>query len=317
MKFPRHRLRRFVFRTAVAACFFTLHEVPPAFAQHSATLSAEPAVALAETLTAACRQDQAVFATHLTAENAKAFGELPASQRAAVLKRFVLLEDSGKPLLSSGPEGNTVLRCEAGGVISEIRFGASQVRENLAFIPVEVPQSGRTQRVRFGLVREGGEWKLLSVGLLLVDIPAMAEQWKESDLEERETAITALLGKIAAALKSYQRAYGKLPESLEQLGPPPEGGVSPDQAGLLDAASASGESRGYRFRYTIVPATVEGDEAERNKAAGFTLAATPLQYEKEGRKSFYLDSSGTLRGADKHGAVATVNDPPLGSQAQP
>ena len=235
----------------------------------------------------------------------------------AILKRLVLLEDTGKPLLST-LEGHTVVRCEGGGVTSEIRFGAAEVQENLAFIPVSVPEGPDSQSVRFGLVRESGQWKLLSVGLLLLDIPALGRQWEESDLQARERNAIGALHQIANALKSYQNAYGKLPETLDQLGPPVQNGASPEAAGLLDSNLAKGLVGGYRFRYAILPASGEGDESDRNKAAGFTLAATPAEYGKDGRRSFLLDSGGTLRGADKNGAVATSDDPPVeGQETQP
>ena len=113
---------------------------------------------------------------------------------------------------------------------------------------------------------------------------------------------------MSGALKSYQIAYGNLPETLEQLGPPTQDGASPEAAGLLDSAQAKGLAGGYRLRYAIVPVGEE-NESERNRAAGFSLAATPVVYGKDGRRSFFLDSGGTLRGADKNGAVATTDDP--------
>ena len=278
-----------------------------------AVVTPDPAEALGETLTAACRQDQAGFANHLTSDSAEAYRALPEEQRVALLKRFVLLEDPGKALLST-LNGHTVVRCEASGVVSEMRFGESQVRENLAFISVTVPEGDDQQSVRFGLVREGGQWKLLSVGLVLLDIPALAREWSESDVRQHEQKAIFALRKIAEALKSYQTAYGKLPETLDELGPPPEGGFSPEKAGLLDADSAKGVAEGYRVRYSIVPASGGEDESERNRAAGFTLAAAPVEYGRNGRRSFLLDSGGTLRGADKNGAVATAEDPRVGGE---
>jgi hypothetical protein len=280
---------------------------PDVSAQRGAPPISDPAQALEETLTAACRHDEAAFASHLTGDNAQAYRALTQEHRVALLRRLVLLEDPGKPLLSTS-DGQTVVRCEAAGVTSEMRFGAAEVRENLAFIPVSVPEGAGTQSVRFGLVRESGQWKLLSVGLLLLDIPPMARQWDESELQARERNAIGALRKIANALKSYQNAYGKLPETLDQLGPPPQDGASPESAGLLDSDLAKGLAGGYRVRYAIVPASGEGDESERNKAAGFTLAATPVEYGKDGRRSFLRDSNGTLRGADKKGAVATTDD---------
>jgi hypothetical protein len=233
------------------------------------------------------------------------------------MRRLVLLEDSGKPLLSA-LDGDTVVRCEAGGVTSEMRFGRAEVRENLAFIPVSVAEGVNTRSVRFGLIRESGQWKLLSVGLLMLDIPALASQWAESDLQTRERNAIAALQRIASALRSYQSAYGKLPEMLDQLGPPTQDGASPEAADLLDSGLAKGLAGGYRVRYAIVPAPSEGDESDRDKAAGFTLAATPVQYGKDGRRSLFLNSNGMLRGADKRGAVATAEDPTVESdETQP
>ena len=292
-----------------------------AFAQRGAPSAAppasDPAQALEETLAAACRHDETSFASHLTSDNAQAYGALMQEQRIALLKRFVLQEDPGKPLLSS-IDGRTVVRCESAAATSEMRFGATEVRENLAFIPVSVPEGEETQSVRFGLVRESSQWKILSVGLLLLDIPALGRQWEESDLQARERSAIAAMRQVAGALKSYQRAYGNLPETLEQLGPPVHDGASPETAGMLDSELAKGLAGGYRVRYSIVPATGEENESERSTAAGFTLAAAPVVYGKDGRRSFFLDSTGTLRGADKNGAVATANDPRVESgDAQP
>ena len=112
-------------------------------------------------------------------------------------------------------------------------------------------------------------------------------------------AIRTLLA-LADALRTYQRAFGNLPESLEQLGPAPKDAVSPDAAGLVDADVAAGKKGGYLFRYRILPGGV---------GAGFELAAVPVEYGTSGRRSFFLDASGKLHGADKQGVVATDTDP--------
>ena len=206
-----------------------------------------------------------------------------------------------------------MVRCDAQGVVSEVRFGATEQHDNLAFIPVQVPKAGEgAQSGRFGLVREDGQWKLLSLGLLLLDVPQLARQWEQADINVRASAAEAAavdsLRKIAAALAQYRQAFGHLPDSLSQLGPA-KGGNSPDQAGLLDADLAAGERGGYRFRYNITSAGGTALDADRDQLAGFQLAATPVEYGEAGRRSFYLDAGGTLRGADKQGAVATSNDP--------
>jgi hypothetical protein len=304
-RFRRARFQRLAAAVALVVCCASF-----AGAQNAPQADSDPAPALADTLSAACSHDEITFAKHLTTPNAVAFLDLPAEQRAALLKRLVLLEDPGKPVSSTGPQGHTIMRCEAGGLFSEMRFGASEVEANLAFIPVDLPPEGDAPRsVRFGLVREGGEWKLLSVGLLLLDLPTLAQQWEQSELDAREAEAVAALGTLAAALTKYQAAFGKLPEKLAMLGPAPPGGIAPEQAGLVDAALAAGENGSYRFRYNIAPAAAPGDESDRDKTDGFALAATPIEYGKTGRRSFYLDTRGTLRGGDKNGAVATAADP--------
>jgi hypothetical protein len=274
---------------------------------------ASPDSALAESLSAACRQDATAFAAFLTADNAAAFRALPEPQRKELMKRLVQLEDAGRPLLSTSANGHQIVRCATPGMSIEMRFGNVRLRENLAFIPMEIPLPEESPRsVTFGLVREGGSWKLLSVGLLLLDIPSLAKQWEQGDLEAREAKAIANLRQLASALETYRRAYGKLPDSLTPLGPAPPSGISPEAAGLVDADLASGTKEGYAFRYTEVPVVESLPEAEANKTAGFVLAASPTEYGKSGRRSFFLDSAGVLRGADKQGSVATSTDPKLG-----
>lgn len=309
------RLLAFAVTMAVAA---TLLLAPANLRAQTPAPAADPAEALANALSAACRLDAESFAAFLTDRNAVAFRKLPEAQRTELLKRFVLLDDPGKPLISKSVAGHPVLRCEAGGVTSEVRFGATEQSENLAFIPVEIPQAAdEAHSVRYGLVRDAGGWKLLSLGLLLLDVPALQQQWLQDELAARESPTVAAMRKIADALKNYQTAYGKLPEALDQLGPAPpaatdgSGGTSPEQAGLLDSELAAGATADYQFRYSIVSAPEAGDESERNKTAGFTLAAVPMEYGKTGKRSFYLDSDGHLHAADKHGAVASSTDPQI------
>lgn len=283
-------------------------------AQTQLPAPASPEVALSGALSAACRQDPAAFANFLTSDNAAAYRALPAPQRTAFMKRFVLLEDPGRPLLSTSTTGHPVVRCESPGISTEMRFGETRLRENLAFIPMEIPLPGEPSRsITFGLVREGGSWKVLSVGLILLDIPSMEKQWEQADMEAREEEAIAALRKLATALESYRRAYGKLPDALEPLGPAPKGGISPEAAGLIDADLSAGNKDGYAIRYRIVPAGGNLPEEDANQAAKFELAATPIEYGKTGRRSFFLDSGGILRGADKQGAVATSADPRMTS----
>jgi hypothetical protein len=303
-----HRLKPVLLAFAAIVAFSSLNV---SAAQQPA--SASPETALSDALSAACRQDSPAFANSLTADNAAAFRELPGAQRTAMMKRFVLLEEPGKPLLSTGGKGQKIVRCESPSFTTEMRLGATRLRENLAFVPMEIPITGEDPRtITFGLVREGGNWKLLSVGLMMLDVPAMAKQWEQADLDASEDAAIADLRSVASALDTYRRAYGKLPDSLTALGPAPPNGVSPETAGLLDSDLAAGSKDGYTIRYTIAPAASNLPEEDADKAETFSLSSSPKEYGRTGRRSFFLDSSGVLRGADKHGEIATSTDPRIG-----
>jgi len=56
-----------------------------------------------------------------------------------------------------------------------MQIGGAELRDNIAFLPWSsaVPPIPLVQRSsdHHGLVREDGEWKLLSLGLLLLDFP--------------------------------------------------------------------------------------------------------------------------------------------------
>ncbi len=266
----------------------------------------DPAVALASMLTAACKQNETQFATYLTADNAAAFKNLPADQRTSVLHRLSLVDTAGRPLLSSDADGHTVVRCEASASTSELRFGATRAHENLAFIPVRSAAGDPTD---FGLVRESGGWRLLSVGILLFDVPQLAGRWAQQDVENHEiTAANALLD-LTEAIDRYHDAFGQFPESLAQLGPAPKNEVSPDQANLITAEMAGGTHDGYRYHYRVL------SDADGN-ASGYEVAATPEQYGKNGKRSFIVDSGKKLHGADKHGELATTDDPVITPKAE-
>ena len=268
---------------------------------------ANPAGALSAALGAACRENEADFANYLTSDSGAAFRALPAERRMAFLKRFSLADGVGKTLVSSDTHNHTVLRCQAPEQTVEFRFGEVRYHESLAFVPVAVVNSQETE---FGLVRESGGWRLISLGLVLLDIPQLSKQWATQDLATREDGAIADLRGLADAVQSYRRAFGKLPESLAQLGPAPKNEISPEQAALVNEHLAAGSEGGYQFRYRIVPAADEND-------ATFELAATPENYGKTGQRSFFLDGAGKLHGADKRGTVAAPDDPLIAEAKAP
>lgn len=76
------------------------------------------------------------------------------------------------------------------------------------------------------------------------------------------------------------------------------------EASLINAYLENGENCGYLFRVQI---TVRSNETP----AGFAVRAVPRQYGVAGFRSLYIDESGVLRGADKGGAEANADDPPI------
>jgi type II secretory pathway pseudopilin PulG len=291
-----------VFATVALPAFFFAATLA---AQESQAL--DPAATLSAALSAACRGNEAQFATYLTAENSAAFRALPPEQRAAFLKRFSLSDEPAKPLISSDLQDHTILRCLALEGTAEFRFGDVRVHENLAFVPVTVVDG---EHAEFGFVRESGAWRLLSLGLVLLDVPQLSKQWAAADLRAREESAVEALRDLAEAIGTYRRAWGKLPDSLAQLGPAPKNNISPDQASLVDDHLAGGSKGGYQFRYRITPGSKEDDPA-------FEIAATPNDYGKTGRRSFFFDSAGKTHGADKHGAMVTAEDPLVTDEKTP
>jgi type II secretory pathway pseudopilin PulG len=268
-------------------------------AQDPDAIVVDPASALADVITAACRGDEAALANSFTFANAAAYRALPPEERKRLLQRFSLLDIAGKPMLSSDQDNHTVIRCETEDGVAEFRFGATRLEDNLAFIPVSVV-GGESDD--FGLVREAGNWKLLSVGLVLLDIKQLSVQWAASDFEQRENDAAIALQNLSSAIDNYEKTFGKLPDSLAQLGPGPTKQVTPDKAALVSDSLAAGSQGGYRFIYRVVPGVDSSSER-------YVIEALPEDYGTSGKESFFRDTSGEIHGADNHGASATAADP--------
>lgn len=269
-----------------------------------------PSAALRDVLTAACSQSQNEFARFLTARNKESFSRMAPAARVAFMKRFVLLNEPGKPSVTANPAGRPIVRCDTPAGAAEIQIGGADTRDNVAFLPVDLrdatDSSGASAiQVNMGLVRENGEWKILSLGLVLLDLPSLELEWDSAEADKNEQAAIESLKVIAEAVETYRRKYSRLPGSLSSLGPPLHGPANPEAAGFADSDLAAGMKNGYSFRYVIVGASGLGAPAK------FELAATPLSYGRTGHRSFFLDAAGTLRGADRQGAVGAASDPRL------
>lgn len=280
----------------------------PTAASVSANITAPdaPSAALRDLLAAACAHDETNFEKFLTARNAESFARLAPAARIELMKRFVLLDGAGKPALSANPSGRPIIRCSTPDGAAEIQLGGVDLRENIALLPLDIRdvselQAGEPHHILMSLVRENSSWKILSIGMLFLDLPSLEVEWDQSAIGTNERDALASLKLIAAAVESYRKTYSRLPESLSELGPAPK--PSPEAAGLLEADLVSSHSNGYIFRMVIVGANDLGAPAQ------YELSATPATYGRTGKLSFFRDVNGKFHAADRQGAVGHTLDP--------
>lgn len=77
------------------------------------------------------------------------------------------------------------------------------------------------------------------------------------------------------------------------------------QAGLIRSDLSDYTARGYLYEVQII-ASVPGQQP-----ASFKIWASPHHYPTLAIRSFYIDQTGVLRGADRNGGQADQNDPPV------
>jgi hypothetical protein len=266
-----------------------------------------PSAALRDVLMAACSQSQNDFEHFLTARNKESFSRMAPAARVAFMKRFVLLNQAGKPSATTNPSGRPIVRCDTPEGAAEIQIGGADTSDNLAYLPVSLRDAtdttdASTIQVTMGMVRENGDWKILSLGVVLLDLPSLELEWDSAEADKNEKTAIESLKEIVEAVEAFRIKYARLPNSLSSLGPPLHGVANADAAGLLEPDLAAGMRNGYSFRYVIVGASGLGAPGK------FELAATPLTYGRTGHRSYFRDASGTLRGADHKGAVGSAGD---------
>lgn len=108
-----------------------------------------------------------------------------------------------------------------------------------------------------------------------------------------EASALSSLSKIYSAQEAYQNEHVKF-GTLADL----------ERENLITPELASGLRNGYRF-------TVETVADRGDGLPGFVAVAVPNQYPHTGRRSFFLDESGVLRGGDFQGAAPTRYDTPI------
>jgi len=94
-----------------------------------------PNATLKAVLSAACSQNQSEFGRFLTARSMEAFSRMTPQARIALMKRFVLLNEPGKPTASANPAGRPIVRCQTPDVTTEMQIGGADLRDNVRFSP--------------------------------------------------------------------------------------------------------------------------------------------------------------------------------------
>jgi hypothetical protein len=118
------------------------------------------------------------------------------------------------------------------------------------------------------------------------------EDGTANDVEANEAWAINTLRAIASAEASFKTKAGAGEYgSLEQL----------EKQKLLESVRAAATQNGYVFEIRIQAGKMESP-------AVFTVSAVPQTYGVSGRRSFYIDQTGVLRGADKEGGTADVAD---------
>lgn len=298
--------RRGICLLALVAC--ALLVASRAAAQN--TRVADPQTVLENVLIAACGQKQADFARALTARNSEAFVHLTPAAQATLLKRFVLLDGAGEARAETGSDGNLNVSCVTAKVTTQMQIGKPDVRENLAYVPLLIKDvtdtnDASSHRVTMGLVREQGQWKLLSLGLLLLDLPSLGEEWDRAEMKSNEDSAVTHVKELADAIEAYRKTYTRLPDALSALGSDSKRVPKSEKAGLVSDDLAQGRKDGYAFRYVIVGANNSGAPAK------YELAAIPMEYGRTGMRSFFRDTAGGLHAADRQGSVGSEVDPKI------
>ena len=115
-----------------------------------------------------------------------------------------------------------------------------------------------------------------------------------SRIAANEGSTIQAMRQIAGAEHTYSSVHGTY-GTLEQLA----------TEELINPGIAAGTRHGYRIKIDV------SKPGSGNRIGGYQVVAVPLTYPNSGRRSFYIDETGVIRGADAHGKDATKDDDPL------
>src|SRR6267142_6081734 len=128
----------------------------------------------------------------------------------------------------------------------------------------------------------------LPKSLVLATVAGTASATKEPPPEMNEAVVRGLLRMIASAEATYKETTGK--------------GSYGSLDNLIEAKLISSMEVFDKYGYRI-DVTISGNQ--------FEASATPVEYGKTGRLSYFVDVSGVVRGADHGGGPATAADRPI------
>jgi prepilin-type N-terminal cleavage/methylation domain-containing protein len=148
--------------------------------------------------------------------------------------------------------------------------------------------------------------ELLIVVTIILIIAAIAiPNLIKAKMQGNETAAVGALRTLTESTVMYSNSYGGYPHALTDLGPPGTGTTpTATAAELIDSGLASGVKSGYKFTFAITASDPAGN------VLGYTITATPVTPGTTGQRSFFVDSSGTIRATQS--GVADSSSPPLG-----
>lgn len=187
------------------------------------------------------------------------------------------------------------------GVLSFLTFGLLGVGA-VAGIILAIIAMGKTKREPWrygghGLALAGLVLNIFSL-VMLVPIGIIAAiaipNLLASRIAANEAAAMYSLRQLNAAQMTYYNQF-------EKFGTLPELGA----VNLIDPKLAAGTKSGYNFALELT--------TNEENVAGFTVTCVPVTYSSSGRRSFYIDESGVIRGGDNNGRPPSKMDEPVGA----
>ncbi|HUN87739.1 MAG TPA: hypothetical protein VMU28_03050 [Terriglobales bacterium] len=270
-------------------------------------------------------KDLKSLSEHLPPELADIIQGMPADAQAELTERYLVAEQARREGITyTHPDNGAVLRMEvphrgADGstllmdiYLDKRMFDGNEVM--LRFRPQAAdsrPHWMENRRIVVWMKYVDNDWRVYEIDMdgreIRLDDPNYLAYLKRPRPGPNEESAVGSLRTINTAVVTYSATFPDigLPDSLENLGSRANDNrddrePDPDGAGLIDDVLSSPpfQKSGYRFTYN------------KTSVSEYSVAARPLRYGSDGRKSFFTDQSGVIRETSED-RDATVDDPPL------